>query len=426
MAQITLFDGLPPLPLLRPTSVSEVGDAVRRSATDGSAIFPVGGRTQLHLGCPPDLGGRQGLVIDTGALDQVIDYPARDMTITVQTGITVARLGQILAPENQALPIDVPDADRATLGGILATNTSGSKRLGYGTLRDYLLGFTAVNDEGREFKAGGRVVKNVAGYDLCKLVVGSFGTLGIITQATLKLKPLPEEQAGVIVGCESDHLARTLDSLHASRTRPMCLDVLNRAGCRMLFQKAGLEAPTSPWTVLIGVEGSGEAVHWQVQQLVRELADLGPAVALQARVGCTNHPLCRALVAFPALEEATLTLKANLLPSGLADFCRAASEVGGQRSEIEPLLQAHAGNGIVLGHFLGDLTHEQAEAIVTSWRTLALKCQGSVVVTRCPILWKTPGFVWGPARGDFWLMRAVKERFDPRRIFNPGRFADGI
>jgi len=415
MAEITLFDGLAPMPLQRPATVAELGELVRQAADGGSVVYPVGGRTQLHLGRSPDASARKGLALETTALDQVIDYPARDMTITVQAGITISRLQQLLAPEKQGLPIDVPCADRATLGGILATNTCGSRRLGYGSLRDYLLGFTAVNDEGREFKAGGRVVKNVAGYDLCKLMIGSLGTLGIITQATLKLKPLPEEQAGVILGCDSGQLEKLLECLHASRTRPVCLDILNRAGGRLLFEKAGLEAPPSDWTVLIGVEGITEAVHWQVQQLVRELVELGPGATIQARVGCTNHPLCRALVDFPALEEARLSIRANLLPSGLPEFCRGVTGPGPE----SPMLQAHAGNGIVIGHFLMDVTKERAEAIVSSWRELARKFQGSAVVTRCPISWRTRPFVWGPPRGDAWLMRAVKEKFDPRGVF-PG------
>src|SRR5207253_9213768 len=132
---------------------------------------------------------------DLRGLAEVIDYPARDMTITVQAGITLARLQALLATEKQRLPVDVPHPDRATLGGALATNASGPRRLGFGTLRDYVIGMTVVNDEGQEVKAGGRVVKNVAGYDLCKLHVGALGTLGVISQATLKLRPRPEEHA---------------------------------------------------------------------------------------------------------------------------------------------------------------------------------------------------------------------------------------
>jgi glycolate oxidase FAD binding subunit len=418
MADFTFADGCESMPLLRPTTVADMAPIVQQAAAEKTALFPLGGRTQLHLGCLPRVAaGRKSQAVETLALDQVIDYPARDMTITVQAGITIARLQQILAPENQALPIDVPHADRATLGGILATNTSGSRRLGYGTLRDYLLGFSAINDQGEEFKAGGRVVKNVAGYDLCKLMVGSFGTLGIITQATLKLKPLPEERAGMILGCETENLENVLNRLHGSRTRPVCQDLLNRDAARVLFQKAGLEAPSSSWIILVGFEGTGEAVHWQVQQLVREVGDLGLDGTLQARIGCTAHTLCQALVEFPVLEGAVLSLKANLLPSGAAEFCRLAG--------AEALLQVHAGNGIVLGHYLGDLPQERATRIVNTWREQAGKFQGSVVVTRCPPALQSPAFVWGPGRGDAWLMRAVKEKFDPRRLFNPGRFVEG-
>src|SRR5207302_5553522 len=122
------------------------------------------------------------------------DYPARDMTITVQAGITLAQLQTILAGEKQRLPVDVPRADRATLGGTLATNPSGPRRYGFGTWRDYVIGISVINDEGHEVKAGGRVVKNVAGYDRCKLYISSIGTLGTIRQVARKLKPRPEEQ----------------------------------------------------------------------------------------------------------------------------------------------------------------------------------------------------------------------------------------
>jgi len=135
------------LPLRRPASVAEVGELVREAASDGGAIFPVGGRTALDLGLPPT---KAGISLETCRLDQVIDYPARDMTITVQAGLTVARLQSILAGERQRLPIDVPQPERATVGGILATNTSGPRRYGSGTLRDYVIGISVVNDEGHE------------------------------------------------------------------------------------------------------------------------------------------------------------------------------------------------------------------------------------------------------------------------------------
>lgn len=409
------IDGLGPLPILRPASVADVSDIVGQASSEDSALYPLGGGTMLDLGAAPTKKGR---VIDLRSLDQVIDYPARDMTITVQTGITIARLQGILAPENQRLPIDVPQAERATLGGILATNTSGSRRFGYGTLRDYLLGFSAINDEGQEFKAGGRVVKNVAGYDLAKLMVGSLGTLGLFTQATLKLKPLPDEQAYVVVASTSENIEKVLTQVHATRTRPISLDILNRWAMKVLASPAGQSLPESAWVVLIGFEGSGEAVHWQVQQLVREL---GTATTLQARIGSTGHGLAHGLAELPAHEAARCRFKASVVPSGVATFCSAIEAI-----EPEAMLSAHAGNGIVLGQYLTDLTQERAAAILKAWRDEAKKHRGRVIATRYPPAWKTPQLVWGPPADDTWLMRDIKDRFDPRRLFNPGRFVDGL
>jgi glycolate oxidase FAD binding subunit len=141
------------------------------------------------------------------------------MTVTVQAGITLDRLQELLRAEGQRLPVDVSHAECATLGGALAVNVSGPRRLGFGTLRDYVIGISVVNDEGVEVKAGGRVVKNVAGYDLCKLYIGSLGTLGLISQVTLKLRPLPEEQALVSIACSADGVATLLDLLHRSHTQ---------------------------------------------------------------------------------------------------------------------------------------------------------------------------------------------------------------
>ena len=142
----------------------QLGDVVRQAAAEETALYPLGGQTMLNLGVPPVTKGR---VVDMRGLDKVIDFPARDMTITVEAGITMVQLQDILAKENLRLPIDVPRAELATLGGTVAANTSGSRRYGLGTLRDYVIGISAVNDQGHEFKAGGRVVANVAGYDLC-------------------------------------------------------------------------------------------------------------------------------------------------------------------------------------------------------------------------------------------------------------------
>jgi glycolate oxidase FAD binding subunit len=300
----------------------------------------------------------------------------------------------------------------------LAANVSGPRRYGFGTARDYVIGISAVNDEGEEFKAGGRVVKNVAGYDLCKLLVGSLGTLGIITQATLKLRPLPEEQALVTLACEASALETVLEKVHASRTRPVCLDCFNEPAAREVFRQANLSAPDGPWALVVGFEGNAEAVQWQVQQVVRELAGCG---SLEARIGFTAGPLWQALAECSLWSGAPISFKASLLPSALASF-------SGQAALLAEscCLAAHAGNGIVYGHFPGERSHAEIASALAAWRQLARLSKGHVVVTRCPPAWKTALGVWDPALPEAWLMREVKNRFDPCRVFNPGRFVDGI
>ncbi len=404
-----LIDDFGPLPVHQPRAVAELGDLVRRAAAENLAVYPLGGRTMLGLGNRPH---QPGLAVDLTEFQQIVDYPARDMTITVQAGIAIARLQAILAAENQRLPIDVPQADQATLGGILATNTSGPRRYGYGTLRDYVLGISAVNDEGHEIKAGGRVVKNVAGYDLCKLFIGSLGTLGIITQVTLKLRPLPEEQALVTLACPTEKIEGLLETLQGSQTRPVAVELVNHNAARAM-PAAQSEAP---WLVVVGYESNAEAAQWQVQQLIREVRGEYP---LEARVGSAAGSLWQALGEFPTYTrgEGTLTFKANLLASATAGFCR---QVDGLPER--PQVQAHAGNGIVLGHVGPDLTPERALWLVKSLRDWAAQGQGRVVVLGCPPAWKDTLSVWGPPHADEWLMREVKNRLDPRGLFNPRRF----
>ena len=395
------IDDLGPFHIVRPTSAAELGDIVRKN----KAVFPLGGRTMLGVGSPP---AKAGIGVDLTAIDRVIDFPARDMTITVEAGITIQRLQAIVEKEGQRLPIDVPAADRATLGGAMATNTSGPRRYGFGTLRDYVIGISVVNDAGQETKAGGRVVKNVAGYDLCKLHIGALGTLGIITQATLKLRPLAEESALVIVYCEANQLDKLLNVLHAGRTRPVCIDVLNPRAA------SSLPPGRSAWAVVVGFEESAETVRWQVQQFIKEAAGVR-TLGADTFVNVTAAPVWSALTEYRLQPDAVLSFKANMLPHTCAAFCRLADSL-----DETMRLAAHAGNGIAIGHVSGNLTVERAAAILTQLQSAAE--QGNVVVLQCPAAWKVVLPVWGGLRGDAFLMAAVRDKLDPRGLFNPGRF----
>lgn len=411
------IDGLGPLPVVRPATAAEVGDEVRRAAAAGGAVYPVGGQTLLDVGLPPS---QDGVALDVTGLNAVIDYPARDMTITVQAGIRMADLQRLLAAEGQRLPIDVPAADRATLGGTIAANVSGPRRLGAGTMRDYVIGITTVNDEGQETKAGGRVVKNVAGYDFCKLHTGALGTLGIITQVTLKVRPVPESQALLTFGCGGHTLEGLLDRLHGSRTRPMCLDLVNARAAERLRAAAGVTLPRQPWVLVVGFEDSEPAVNWQIQQLIREVTDAG-VHGVEALAGTSAAPLWQALAEGSHATAGALSLKANLLPGRLAAWCLLADAQPGAWE-----LHGQAGSGIVRGTATATLTLETTRPLLDRLAAEAAAAAGYLTLPRCPTAWKRELPVWGRPRDDVWLMRRVKDQLDPRHLFNPGRFVGGI
>jgi len=409
------FDHSNRFPIIAPASVSELGELVRQTRARNQALYPFGGGTMLDLGLIPT---KPGAGVDMRSLNNVIDYPARDMTITVQAGITIGRLCEILSAEKQQLAVDIPFPGRATLGGAIAANASGPRRFSLGTLRDYVIGISAVNDEGVEIKAGGRVVKNVAGYDLMKLYTGSLGTLGIITQATLKLKPLAEASALLVLPASVEQSASVLDALHGSRTRPAAIEMLDSVASKALAVK-GAPLSLTGWHFIVRFDDNFKAVAWQIEQLKRELPDeLRPA--LRECSPAETESLWSNLVDFALWPDADFSFKANLLPSATLEFYRKASALTPPQ-----LLRAHAGNGIVNGHCVG-LTVEQARSMLKELGTLAANARGNLVVTRCPPGWKTVIPVWGRSTGDRIMMKAIKDKLDPSGIFNPGRFVDGI
>jgi glycolate oxidase FAD binding subunit len=376
-------------------SSADLCSLVRSAAADGRTLCPRGGGTIL------DNLPRAGTVVDMTRLDQVIDYPARDMTITVQAGITIAWLAEVLHAEGQRLPVDVPLPRRATLGGAVAANASGPRRYGYGTLRDYVIGISVVNDRGEEVKAGGRVVKNVAGYDLCKLFVGSLGTLGIITQLTLKVRPLPEASVLAEIRCGQDELGRLLDTLHGSQTRPVAISALSDQA--------------DHWRIFVGFEETEEAVAWQRAQLDQELAPGGSGITA-TREGAEAARLWQRLTDFPLAPPSLVVFKANLLPRAVAAFCAQA------RPQTARLL-AHAGNGIVFGHLHDGATLDQAKRTLDALRAAAVAAEGNLVIMRCPDEWKPQLKAWGEPRGDWVLMQAVKRELDPKGVFGPLPYA---
>ena len=354
-----------------------------RAIGGGTALgeMPVGDVTEIRL----------------DKLNRVIDYPARDMTITVEAGIRMAELTRILNGENQRLPIDVPQAEQATLGGVIATNWSGSRRFGCGTMRDYVIGISAIDATGRRFSAGGRVVKNVAGYDICKLLVGSRGELAIITQVTLKLRPLLETSALVALTFDSlNQVDAVLNRLQTSATRPIVLDVLSA------------QFPT----LIVGFEGASRETQWQIETLLAECRPFAPRTA-EPFFGAAAEPLWSSLRDFSINSHSSVTFKASLPPSRTCEFLRLAT--GAQITA-----QAHAGNGIIIGHLPQRIgTADQATAAIKPLGDLVHSCGGSLIMLRVPQGWPTLAVVANSLAESLAWTQRLKRQLDPHNLLNP-------
>lgn len=404
------------LPLTRHETTADaasLAEVVRQCRASNEAIYPLGGGTALDYGVKPQ---QPGVGLSLSQMNRVIDYPARDMTITVEAGITIEALAEIMAAEGQRLPIDAARASRATLGGVVATNFSGPRRYGYGTIRDYVIGISAVDGLGVEFKGGGRVVKNVAGYDFCKLLTGSLGTLGVITQVTLKVRPVVEASAWLTCDLPDWNRAETLlDALVSSRVTPAAIELVYGPE----WQEGATGGDASRPRLLVGLEGTSVEVDWMLAQLEEEWQGLGQTQATKL-IDSQAAELWSRLTEFPAAEGASLVVKFNVVPS-------ATTRIMARLLEVDPecSIQAHAGNGIVIGRMKNFSVDQALSVLVRDLQPAARAAGGNAVVLSCAAGELTRQAVWGGMGNDADLMRAVKQQFDPQGLLNPGRFVYG-
>jgi glycolate oxidase FAD binding subunit len=310
--------------------------------------------------------------------------------------------------------LDAPESGRATLGGIFATNASGPRRFGFGRARDQIIGIRFVNAAGEVIKGGGRVVKNVAGYDLPKLLTGSMGTLGIIAELTLKVRPLPE--ASALAWIRFHRLvdaAQAIDRLNTSATRPVAIELLNRPAASLVGRTGDL--PVEDWVVVVGIEDNAESVAWQLDRLTLELG----RTDLVFRQGEDSASLWTALVDSQAADIGPLTLAINLRPSTALGFLPALDQA-------RWAIQSHAGNGILRAHLQGEAGLESIAPEVDRLRLEAVRLGGNLTLPRCPTAWKERLRVWGQPRGDWSIAEKVKAALDPLGVLNPGRFVGAI
>jgi glycolate oxidase FAD binding subunit len=411
------IDGKEPQQVLFPESIEQVAEALRSAMAQKTTVTPIGEGGFLHIGALPR---RYDLALSLQRMNRVVDYQPADMTVTVEAGMSLAGLQAILGEHGQWLPLDPPYPERATIGGVIAANLSGPSRLSQGTVRDFLLGLRVVTADGTVVKGGGRVVKNVAGYDVPKLYCGSFGTLGVIVEATFKVRPYPEQQ--MLCSCEFPSIGAAMDTvLHLLGTelQPFFLELANFEPLVRAAKK------TSAAHLFIAFAGIDEEVGYQVTRL-REL--LGEQSRLMHELAEGQDRLvANALRDFPLTGDAMLRYKASVLPTHVAGFYRKTEE----EAELHGLslqLLSHAGSGIIYGHVPrdGNVTSEKLLSFVDWLRILAKQLSGSLVIEQIDPALKDRVDVWGHVGNSFPLMKRLKETLDPQGILNPGRFVGGI
>jgi glycolate oxidase FAD binding subunit len=398
-----------------------VAEAVRTAHDARRPIFPVGGRTALGFGAdfvPADAA------LDLTRLNRVVDYTPRDMTILVEAGVRMADLAGTLAAEGQQLPVDVPRSAEATIGGVVATNWSGPRRYGYGTIRDYVIGIHAVDGRGVAFKGGGRVVKNVAGYDFCKLLSGSLGTLAVITQLALKVKPQPEQSATLLIDCGNLSAADSaLERLAGLEAPAAAIDLLVGSNWNSKSAVRNSQSYTDLRPLMVArLEGSEQEVSYLATRVQDEVAAAGAAIA-RVLTADEGDSLWTSQVEFAdrgageTPDGSPLVLKIAVRPSGVTAV---TAEL--LRYDAGCSIQAHAGNGIILARFGKFSPADLTRVLIGKLRPLAVQQGGSIAVLSSRLEGLTPHMIWGGRTEAMVLMERIKRKFDPHGILNPGTF----
>ncbi|MCS7238758.1 MAG: FAD-binding oxidoreductase [Thermoguttaceae bacterium] len=416
------------------TSLQGAVDVIRAAAAKGKALYPIGGGTQLGMGGPPR---RPGVALRLARLNRVVDYPSRDLTVTVEAGMTLGSLQELLASQNQWLPLSVPEPHRATIGGLLSTDWPSLRQTRYGSARDFLLAAKAVDGTGCEFNCGARVVKNAAGYNLCRLLVGSFGGLAVLTEVTLMVRPRPEASLFLVTTCPHLEAAENFVRALGPRITEVATAQLLAGQVWMMWHEAFKVQPATPqplWLV-IGLEGS-------VPEVAALEAEVTPLLAqfVSQEVLCLSteesREIWQCLEGFSGLPsaivdkvspsgQAPVLLQVRTMPDRTLCTCR-------QLVDFSEALAWEADLSAGLVWVWLEATKEDFPKI---WNTLYARMaasEGKVVVAGRPATWDlSPQMVWGePPDGNGVILASrtarkiaieLKKRFDPQGILNPGR-----
>jgi glycolate oxidase FAD binding subunit len=393
--------GKAPLYLVLPHTAQELAAVMSLAHQHRWRVLVAGQGTKLGWGA---LGRDVELVISIQKLNRLIDHAVEDMTVTVEAGMRFADLQLLLAKHRQWLPLDPIYPAQATLGGILATRDAGALRHRYGSLRDLCLGLHFVRSDGQTAKAGGRVVKNVAGYDLMKLFAGAYGTLGIVTEMTLRVYPLQSASQTILVTGTATAIDEITRELLQSTLTPVRMDIEVKSHPEAL-------------TLLVQFQSLPESVSAQIER-VQTMAQ------------------ARSLTALILTNEANSSQVEDYSPSNDSILCQIGVLSAQSVSSLVALRQIaadyslimhgriHAGSGLGQLHLVN--SEAVAEAVLMKWRSHCEQWGGFLSVLEAPRSLKQRIDVWGYSGSALDAMRKLKEHFDPQGLLNPGRFVSGI
>ncbi len=419
-------DGEEPRIVVFPSTTEEISEIVKLANRDSLSVIPWGGGTKIGLGNRPN---RADIVLSTDRLNRVIEHNDSDLVATAECGIKLAEFQTALKEKNQSLPIDPPHIGRgATIGGIIATNDSGPRRLRYGTthgtMRELVLGIKIIRPDGEIAKAGAKVVKSVAGYDIPKLFVGSLGTLGIIFEATLRLYTIPEHSLTCLSSFSSIRGAHgtALSILNSSLT-PTCLELVNPPLSAQISTKLALDSNKDAYVLAIRFESVEKAVKNQAAKLMEICSDRkGQGVIVE---GDIERKFWNEIADFPFTKDKNRAVicKASVLIKDVSTLLEQLEDLS-KNTGLEIHASARAGNGVLMISLEGD--EPDLLQATGSLRQIVTSLNGNIVILQAPTSIKSEIDVWGEIGSSLELMKRLKSQFDPNGVMNPGRFVGGI
>ncbi len=400
--------GVPAQFVVEPQNEQEVAAVLSFANQEGLKLSVRGGGTQLDMGTPP---AGCDILLSMANMNQIIEHQPHDLTVSVQAGMRMLDLQAHLATTKQWLALDPPLEPESTIGVIISTNPSGPRRLRFGGVRDQLIGLRVVLPDGTIARGGGKVVKNVAGYDLPKLYIGALGTLGVIVAATFRLYPLRASSKTVLLSAPSPTpLCELAVRVIASTLEPTALDISR-------------SSQDDTCTLAARFETEPETVADQIDALLTLAGSLAETARMLDREEEAQfwQQSARQVMA-PHGADDILIVKASVLPTDVAAWLERLHQVT-QHEQLHVQWNVHAGHGLIFARLGG--SQNALTTAVQQLREKASNLRGSLVVTQAAPTLARAVDIWGPIPA-LSLMRNLKERFDPNAILNPGRFVGGI